>query len=284
MSLAAKLPRIASALRGLVKHPSAILNPLDEKNRQDYVARVHGLPQGLPSVDLLELFPDFDEVVEPYSFLGGTSLPIDLALLKALARGYPECRYFEIGTWRGESVANVASVAASCTSLSLSAREMEELGFFRPGSGFEKTHRFFSEGITNIRYIEHNSRTFDFSQLRDRFDLIFVDGDHTYEGVRSDTANVFNLLRDERSAIVWHDYGFTPELVRWSVLAAILDGCPPERRGKLYHVSNTMCAIYTEQPLQGTFAPFPRVPDKVFSVSMRARRVDGGGGVRREEE
>ena len=250
MSLVAKLPRIGSALRGLVRNPSAILNPLEEKDKQRYVAQVHGLPQGLPSVDLLELFPDFDEVVEPYSFLGGTSLPIDLALLKALARGYPECRYFEIGTWRGESIANVASVAASCTSLSLSAREMEELGFFPAGSGsFAQTHRFFSQGLPNVTYIEHNSRTYDFSQLRGGFDLIFVDGDHTYEGVRSDTANVFNLLRDERSVIVWHDYASTPELVRFSVLAGILDGCPPEKRGKLYHVSNTMCAIYTERPL-----------------------------------
>jgi hypothetical protein len=84
-----------------------------------------------------------------------------------------------------------------------------------PGSGFEKTHRFFSEGIPNIRYIEHNSRTYDFSKLGERFDLIFVDGDHTCEGVRSDTANVFNLLRDENSVIVWHDYAFIPELVRW---------------------------------------------------------------------
>lgn len=273
MSLVAKLPGIVSGFRGLVKTPSALLNVLDEKDKQRRVAREHGLPQGLPTVDLLELFPDFDEVVEPYSFLGGTSLPIDLALLKALARGYPACRYFEIGTWRGESIANVASVAASCTSLSLSAREMEELGFFPPGSSpVAETHHFFSKGIPNITYIEANSHTFDFSTLGEGFDLIFVDGDHTYEGVRSDTANVFKLLRNEQSVIVWHDYGFSPELVRWSVLAGILDGCPPERRGKLYHVSNTMCAIYTERPLKGAFTPFPRVPDKVFSVSMRARR------------
>ncbi len=273
MSLAAKVPRIASSLWGIVKNPSALRNPLDEeKEKQRYVARVHGLPQALPTVDILELFPDFDEVVDPYSFLGGTSLPIDLALLKALARGYPECRYLEIGTWRGESVANVASVAASCTSLSLGAREMANLGF---PAGFADTHRFFSAGLPNVTYIEHNSQTYDFSQLRDRFDLIFVDGDHTYEGVRSDTANVFKLLRDERSTIVWHDYAFSPEEVRWSVLAGILDGCPPERRGKLYHVSNTMCAIYTERPLKGAFVPWPRIPDKVFSVRMQARRVGG---------
>jgi hypothetical protein len=274
MSLVAKLPRAASALWGLVKNPSAIRNPLDvEKDRQRYVARVHGLPDGLPTVDLLELFPDFDETVDPYSFLGGGSLPIDLALLKALARGYPDCKYLEIGTWRGESVSNVASVGATCTSLSLSAREMEELGFFP--AGFAETHRFFSRTVPNVTYIEHNSLTYDFSQLKDRFDLIFVDGDHTYAGVRSDTANVFKLLRDERATIVWHDYAFHPESVRWEVLAAILDGTPPERRGKLYHVSNTMCAIYTERPLKTSFTQYPVIPNKVFSVTMRARSVGG---------
>jgi glycosyltransferase involved in cell wall biosynthesis len=114
---------------------------------------------------------------------------------------------------------------------------------------------------------------------------VFVDGDHSREGVEIDTRNAFKLLRDDQSVIVWHDYGFTPERINWDVFAGILDGCPEERRGDLYQVSNTLCAVYLgrdkelpsryaagyELPAR-TFAGF-QLPDKTFEVKLRARRV-----------
>jgi len=73
--------------------------------------------------------------------------------------------------------------------------------------------------------------------------LIFIDGDHHSESIASDTANAFKLLKDENSVIVWHDYGIGTETVRWNVLAGILEGCPADKRNKLYHASNTICAF-----------------------------------------
>src|SRR4030043_2484499 len=101
------------------------------KNRapyKKYVNKKFGLPGGLPVLDLRLILPGLDEIISPYTFLEGTSLPIDIALLKGLARSYNGCRYFEIGTWRGESIANVADVAKKPVSLSLSAKEMKDLG------------------------------------------------------------------------------------------------------------------------------------------------------------
>jgi hypothetical protein len=166
-------------------------------------------------------------------------------------------------------------VAADCLSVTLSADEMRALGL---SNEFIDAHGTFSRDLQNVRTIEHNSLTFDFSTLRERFDLIFVDGDHTYAGVRSDTENVLPLLRDERSIIVWHDYGLAPDIVRYEVLAAILDGVPEEEHVNLYHVSNTLCAVLI-RGMTKPAAPMglhPR-PDKAFSITLSARRLSGSG-------
>lgn len=223
----------------------------------------------LPTIDLLDLFPSFNETLNCYSFLEGTCLITDLALLKMLAKRYHDCEYLEIGTWRGESLANVAEIAVHCTSVNLSPSEIRKMGM---SEEYVKVHFVFSKSLGNVTYIGHDSRTFDFASLGKRFDLIFIDGDHAYKSVKIDTGNAFNLLRDEDSVIVWHDYGFTPETVRSSVLAGILDGCPYEHRENLYHVSNTMCAIYARQKFKTKFVIFPEMPNKLFKISVSASR------------
>lgn len=266
--------QIAKAiLRELVKSPKSLKSIIDanyEENMRTYVSDKYGFERGLPVLDLLDLMPSLEETIYPYSFLEGQATPTDLALLKGMAKRRPDCRYLEIGTWRGESLANVASVARECVSISLSNEEMKAMGL---PPEFVKTHRFFSNDLQNVKYIAHNSHTLDFSTLGRGFDLIFIDGDHSRKGVTIDTRNVFTVLRDDQSVIVWHDYGHSPETIRWDVLAGILDGTPTSARGCLYHVSNTMCAIYINGEFPKKYRTGFYVPDKVFTIRLEARRT-----------
>ncbi|MBE0673970.1 MAG: class I SAM-dependent methyltransferase, partial [Bacteroidales bacterium] len=221
----------------------------------------------LPTISILDLFPDLEEEIQSYSFLSGTSLITDLVLLKSFARKRSGCAYLEIGSWRGESLVNVSDVTEDCTSLTLSADEMRQLNF---GEEFIKVHGVFSNHIQSIKRIEANSHTFDFNKLDKKFDLIFIDGDHSYEGVLNDTRKVFQLRKNQNSVIVWHDYGFHTEDARYTTLKAILDGVPKEKHKNLYHVSNTMCAVYIETiDLPKQFTKFPSYPDKKFSLKIK---------------
>lgn len=265
---------IISQLKVLLQNPIATIKEGVRVQEQIYfknkLISEYKIEQ-LPTVNILDLFPDLNEEIDSYSFLNGTSLITDLVLLKSLAKKYDECAYLEIGSWRGESLVNVYNVTEDCTSLTLSADEMRKLNF---GEDFISVHGVYSDHIEAINRIEANSHTFDFKQLNKKFDLIFVDGDHSYEGVLNDTKKVFPLRKHENSIIVWHDYGFHTENTRYTTLKAILDGIPKEKHKNLYHISNTMCAVYIENlNLPTQFTKFPSFPNKKFSIKINGEKI-----------
>src|SRR5690606_13002116 len=122
-------------------------------------------------------------------------------------------------------------------------------------------HGFFSQNNPHIHHLYGNSRSFDFNALNKKYDLIFIDGDHHYEMVKNDSAKVFEHLVHTNSIVVWHDYAFNPEHVRFEVLEGILDGTPKEFHPHLYHVANTMCAIFLPGKIHtSTPVVYPSIP------------------------
>ncbi len=261
--------KIKKAIKGLVeilKNPW-LLNHVVNSDVvwERYIAQKHGLKHTLPVVDLNLIVPNFSESLNCFAFLDGGSLPTDIALLKSLARRFEHCRYFEIGTWRGESVVNVADVAQECYTLNLPKSDILSLGL---GEKYADLHGFFSKSKSNIIHLTGNSMDFDFENLNKKFDLIFIDGNHHYDFVKNDTQKVFQHLVHDDSIVVWHDYAYNPEKIRPEVFAAILDGAPQENRPFLYHVSNTMCAIFLKQQFPTKLLDAPEVPDKTFRIRV----------------
>ena len=265
-----KLSKTLRAFGQIAKNPwllNRVLN--DERHWQKYVIRKYGIDNGLPVVMPESLFGDFSETVSPYASLDGSSFPSDLALLKKFARGIADCSYFEIGTWRGESVANVAAVAKECYTLNLSSAQLRKIGMEEK---YISQHRHFSSGMENVVHLEGDSRNYDFEALNKKFDLIFIDGDHHYEMVRNDTAKVFQSLFHSGSTVVWHDYAFNPEKIRFEVLAGILDGCPTEFHHQIYYVANSLCAIYINKKVNSKPFESPQKPEGYFEVDLRWKK------------
>jgi len=261
-----RLITISKIVIKLAKFPASIFLILkDETEHKSYLQKKYGKTQ-FPTVDINQFFVDGRAEINHYTFLDGSSLATDLALLKSIAASYPGCEYMEIGTWRGESILNVADTGAHCTSVNLSPEDIIAMGL---DEKYAHLHGCLIKDKSKIKTVYANSLTFDFSTLNQKYDLIFVDGDHTYDAVKSDSSKVFELLKDENSMIVWHDYGYNPETPRHSVIAAILDGLPASAHSHLYHVSNTICAIFTKRDLKAALLESPVKPDKTFKVSLQ---------------
>ena len=202
--------------------------------------------------------------------MGGGSLPTDIALLMGLSKRFEKCKYFEIGTWRGESVYNVAEYAEECHTLNLSKEQILALGL---PSAYADLHGFFSKENPNIKHHHGDSRHFDYGGLNKKFDLIFIDGDHTFDFVKNDTEKIFQHLVHEKTIVVWHDYAYHPEKPRPEVFAGILAGLPKHLHGNLYHVANTMCALYSPQKLLTQKLVTPVKPTHVFQVKIEQRPI-----------
>lgn len=266
-----KIKKAFRALGAVVRNPWLLNHVLaDDKVWNDYLQKQGYPANGLPVLEPDTLFPGFSEKIETFAFLDGGSLPTDIALLKGLAKWFPACNYFEIGTWRGESVVNVADVAGHCTTLNLSEKELLQRGL---SEKYAALHGFFSKANPLITHLEGDSQTFDFAGLNQKFDLIFIDGDHHFESVKKDTENVFAHLVHDKSIVVWHDYAYHPEKVRPEVFAALYEGTPPEKRKKLVHVANTLCAVYLPEVLPVHPFSAPVTPRLKFRVEISTEKI-----------
>lgn len=240
---------------------------IDVKCQQDVSTR-YGIAS-LPVIDIKKIVAR-NQAIRKYSFLDGTSMVTDIILLKSLAARFEKCKYLEIGSWRGESLANVADVADHCISITLGEKEMLRLNY---DDKVIALHGFFSRDLPNVNTIFADSQNFDFSNLDEKFDLAFIDGDHRYESIVSDTKNVLEVLRDRKSIIVWHDYGWNPEKVRFSTLKAILEAIPSEDHQFLYHVSNTKCAVFIREDFETMKLASSNTPKTNFNISIDLENI-----------
>lgn len=265
-----RVKKTYQAIKSIIKNPWLLNSVLSENQVwKENIEKKHGKDYSFPVIDFHEIASNESEQINHFSCLGGGSLITDLALLKLVCRKYDRCKYFEIGTWRGESIVNVSEISEECYTLNLSSKEMRKMGL---NDAYINMHGYFiKEEHRHIKQLEGNSMNFDFGQLGKKFDVIFIDGNHHYDYVKNDTEKVFKNLVHDHSTVIWHDYAYDPEKLRYEVMSGILDGIPAEHKKHLYHVSNTMCAIYTKEKYKTNKFTSPIIPNKNFELEIMCK-------------
>lgn len=268
-----KIAKALHAISSIIKNPVLLNRVLQDPDIwYGHVDSKYKMAHGLQVISPGDLFgSDHIEHLDIFTFLDGGSLVTDITLLRGLAKKFKACSYFEIGTWRGESVVNVSGIAESCYTLNLSDDELKNMKVSEKSIGLQG---FFSRDVPGITQLYGNSRDFDFEKLNRKFDLIFIDGSHHYDDVKNDTIQVFRHLVHEKSIVVWHDYGVNPEQVRFEVLAGILDGLDPGYHPYLYHVAHTKSAIYLNTKIKATILDAPVRPEGYYTVTVKYKSLD----------
>ena len=261
-----KLQKACKAILAILRNPWLLNLVLSEDSIwKKHISQSKKSYKPLRVIELETLFGRIEDEIHAL-FLDGGSMVTDLLLLKKLCQKFEGCNYFEIGTWRGESVLNVADECKRCVTLNLNKDEMIQLGISE-----EKASQvgILSKNINHVQQVYGNSMTFDFQTVGGPFDVVFIDGDHHYDFVVSDTKNVFKHLIHKKSIVVWHDYAHSPEHIRPEVLAGIYDGCPESFHDNIYHVNNSLCAIYIPEEIKSELFINPAPVNKVFKVSLK---------------
>lgn len=211
-----------------------------------------------------------------YSFAPWSAHPLEHVLLQGLAARFKGCHFLEIGSLRGEVLASVSPFASSVTSITLSKAQMKELGYQQ---SLVDTNLMFEKDISNLEVIYADSLKLDFGQLKRRFNLVFIDGAHTYSAILSDTRNAVSV-RAQQSALVWHDYAPGGDTVDEPVFAGILEGVPEVIWHRLFHVSSTSCAVLLPPAWLTRSHSDVFHPEQVYEISLRAKGelTAGDGG------
>lgn len=116
---------------------------------------------------------------------------------------------FEFGTFDGRTTLHFAinsPPAAKIFTLDIAADQIdlgpnaEFMDATLVGERVKKTQ--YSSKVT---FITADSAKYDFSRFSNSIDLIFVDGDHSFDGVMRDSMHAYDMLRND-GIVIWHDY------------------------------------------------------------------------------
>jgi predicted O-methyltransferase YrrM len=128
-------------------------------------------------------------IVEIGSYLGASALAFSAGFLRSKKNG----KIFCIDTWQNDAMSE---------------------GQIDTFNEFSRNTNLFSSYIVMLRGWSTDSHILnELSKRITKIDLLFIDGDHSYEGVYSDWQSYYPLL-DSNSFIVMHDYGWAEGVQR----------------------------------------------------------------------
>ena len=182
----------------------------------------------LPRVDITQAFPSIEEaeivLVKPLGADAETSVTLhEMAILCAIVRSTGAKRILEIGTFDGRTALNLAANApadGTVTTVDLPADWNSGLAFEVPkyainATGVPPTGLKYRDTryVQRVRQVYGDSAALDWSTLDVPFDIVFIDGCHSYDYVVSDTQKALGSVRSG-GLVIWHDYGMIEDVSR----------------------------------------------------------------------
>jgi hypothetical protein len=254
--------KLSAYYRAFVRIPRLLLRTVPESSlkdlgdlRQDLekfaekarFAEWHGQTR-IVDVFLAEVFGDgIDRVSVPFGAIDeetGKMNAAELLYVSTVARHMKAKRIFEFGTFLGRTTYHLTYATESTTVTTLN---------LPPGPGVTVHLGGYYKGTereTRIRQILQDSKEFDPTPFAKGIDFIFVDGDHSYEGVKNDTDKAFHMLAPG-GVIMWHDYGPSQDLglVRFFVEFT--------RERPLFRIKKTSLLLHIDGVDPLTFQKYP---------------------------
>lgn len=180
--------------------------------------------------------------------------PVETQILATLVKYFQPKTVFEIGTYFGFTTLHFACNTPDNAVIYTMDLPVEGKMSGRDQGGIKASYddvlvkqlsrsgvqnRFYKRSAYKEKIVEiyGDSLHFDFTPYHGKIDFIFIDGNHSYPYVKSDTENAFKMV-SPNGVIVWHDYDY---IVHRDVFK-YLNQLSGEK--KIYSIPNTRLAIY----------------------------------------
>lgn len=180
-----------------------------------------------PRVPLPEIFPGIEnadvQILRAFDRDITTSVdPLEINVLCSIAK-FKNCkRMVEVGTFNGNTSVNLAANTSSdaiITTLDLPPDWDGKYDINVPDIYVNVTDRKtvgwqikqYPALAPKIKQVFGDSGTLDWGRFDGPFDLVFIDGNHHYNYVLSDTRNAWKYLASG-GIVIWHDYGMIEDV------------------------------------------------------------------------
>lgn len=195
------------------------------------------------TIDLGKFFHNHSEKIlcKELTFTYGGSGVLDYMFIKSIAEVFHCKRYLEIGSYIGESINILTDCCEELYSITAPLDSEFSMRHFCEENGIADYSGRLIKSPKIVQY-HADSKLFDYSQLPEGIDLFFIDGDHSYEGVYSDTRNIFSI-KAPWSIVIWHDAKNADGSFNAEVLNAIHDALGSAFEN-FYVTDHNMCDIY----------------------------------------
>ncbi|SCB42587.1 Predicted O-methyltransferase YrrM [Bradyrhizobium shewense] len=214
-----------------------------------------GFGKTLEASNIRELYAE-----EIFEGIGKMSLPLsisneashhenhmDMMFVVAAAKLRNAKRIFEFGTYMGRTTCGLASISKEVKvfTLNLPPNEDQRYGPYIGRLIQDSPYK------NRIEQLFSDSRRFDTTNYAASMDYIFVDADHSYEGIRNDTLKAFEMLKPG-GMVVWHDYA-----PKSPGVFGYLQELSIER--PLFRIRNTCLVLYVDGVDVKNFSPTKNV-------------------------
>lgn len=213
---------------------------------------------------------NFNIKLPTLTFFEGGSTILDYTFLQALAKRFDRKRYLEIGSFMGESMRCLSQVCYECLSISLEEKELEQFFYSKHKENFAN---YFMNDLCNVRQIKGDSKKINFKEIGFKPDFVFIDGDHSYEGVFNDTQKVFDIIDHDEAIVVWHDFrkAITKQ-IRTETIKAVFDALDEKHKKNVFICDNNLCGIYIPEKYLKYFS-LNINPDEMYSYEFEMHKV-----------
>jgi predicted O-methyltransferase YrrM len=175
-------------------------------------------PSLVPQIEPAELVSMRSAIYlhEPVAVPGNVSL-LEMVIINHIIQEKGVRSIFEIGTFDGRTTLNMALNCPKdgrvftldlpreqmrSTVLAVDPGDYQHIDKSVSGSRYKD-----SVAADKITQLQGDSAAFDFGPYRNAMDMVFIDGAHSREYVVNDSKIAFQLLRNRKGVLLWHDYG-----------------------------------------------------------------------------
>ena len=190
-------------------------------------------------------------------YMNGASDVLDYAFLLAVSKYYQRNTYLEVGTYIGSSIYNMAELGISCYGITAEENSPYSMADFCKFYNIPDFSNWLVKDKRIKMFFCKDSKEFDYSSITEKIDMYFIDADHSYGGVYTDTKNIFTI-RDVDSIVVWHD--FQQKYSYYDVVMAVKDVLGNNFKNVFITDSND-CGIYLPEKYQNNLPLIKRIYD-----------------------